>query len=162
MPRLAQISDWTEVRDLRMRALAEAPEAFAQSLADAVLLTDEQWKERLEPTHERAWFVEETPSGEFVGTAVGFLDPDARLAYLGGMWVAPEHRRLGIGRTLIEHVEFWARERGATRIELEVNAATLAAVRLYESCGYESTGGTRPLPSDPSATVIELAKTIIP
>lgn len=145
-----------------MRALADAPEAFAQSLADALLLTDEQWKERLEPTHERAWFVEETPSGELVGSAVGFLDPDASLAYLGGMWVDPAHRRLGIGRMLVEQVESWARERGATRIELGVNAATLAAVRLYESCGYESTGSTRPLPSDPSVTVIELAKTIMP
>ena len=145
-----------------MRALAEAPEAFAQSLADALLLTDEQWKERLEPTYERAWFVEEAPSGEFVGSAVGFFDPDARLAYLGGMWVDPAHRRLGIGRMLVEQVESWARERGATRIELGVNAATLAAVRLYESCGYEPTGSTRPLPSDPSATVIELAKTIMP
>jgi ribosomal protein S18 acetylase RimI-like enzyme len=58
-------------------------------------------------------------------------------------------------------LEAWAREAGASRVELEVNPDTDAAVRLYERCGYRTTGTTRAMSSRP-VTVVELTKILEP
>jgi ribosomal protein S18 acetylase RimI-like enzyme len=61
----------------------------------------------------------------------------------------------------VEAIETRARRGGAARIELEVNRDLTAAVRLYESCGYERSGRSRALPSRPAVTVIEMSKTLV-
>jgi GNAT superfamily N-acetyltransferase len=92
--------------------------------------------------------------------AVGLFDPVARLAHLVGMFVEPGKRRAGLGRGLVEAVESWARQVGATRIGLEVNADLVPALRLYERCGFERSGRSRALSSRPAVTVIEMSKTL--
>ena len=77
--------------------------------------------------------------------------------------VDPSCRRLGIARTLVEHVSSDARARAATALHLEVERDNTAARRLYESLGFLESGlrrnyyapgvdaliMTRPLGSDP-------------
>jgi GNAT superfamily N-acetyltransferase len=147
--------EWSAVRELRLRALADAPDAFAETLADAEALTDEGWMERLAPCTERQWFVEESVRGDLVGMAIGFYDGRSS-AYLGGMWVDPQHRGSGIGRRLVDAVEKWAQALGATMIELEVNPAVAAATNFYARCGYEPTGNSRPLPGHPGSIAVEM------
>lgn len=54
--------------------------------------------------------------------------------------VAPQVRRAGVARTLIERAAGQARSAGAREIVLEVRESNLAARRLYESCGFRQTG----------------------
>jgi ribosomal protein S18 acetylase RimI-like enzyme len=157
--RVVQADEWERARDLRLRALADAPQAFGRSLAEENDLSESDWRERVTPSDERAWFVE-TADDQFIGMATGFFDERSETAYLFGMWVEPECRRSGIGKRLVERVIAWGRERGAARIELEVNEATRPAVALYEACGFAPTGRSRPLPSNPSATAVEMARSI--
>jgi GNAT superfamily N-acetyltransferase len=159
--RIAQVADSQDVRELRLRALADTPLAFGQTLEEARRISAEEWKERL-GRGGWIWFVEEASDGRLVGMAAAFFDPTHRAAEIGGMYVEPQARRAGIGRRLIEAIEAWAAERGAERISLEVNPEMVPAVRLYESCGYQPTGKSRPLPGHPSSTAIEMVKVTEP
>jgi ribosomal protein S18 acetylase RimI-like enzyme len=155
-----QEEEWERARDLRLRAVADAPESFARSLEEEERLSESDWRERVAPTDSKVWLVETTDDDEFVGMAVGLVDDTSKTAYLFGMWVEPGRRRSGIGKRLVETVIEWARVRGAVRIELEVNEATRPAVALYQACGFAPTGQSRPLPSNPSATVLEMARMV--
>ncbi len=57
-------------------------------------------------------------------------------AYLDHLVVAPEHRRRGIGRALVEHAIARAVEAGASRIDLTAGAGKDAGRALYESLGF--------------------------
>jgi GNAT superfamily N-acetyltransferase len=156
VPRRLQRDEWKLLRDLRLRALREAPEAFAQSAERAQMLTEADWRARLAASGESAWFVEEL-DGSAVGMAAGFInETETSLAHLGGMFVEPIYRRSGIGRALIEAVEQWAAAQAVDRVVLEVNPAMTAARRLYENAGYHPTGNEDLIHG--RITVIEMSK----
>lgn len=54
--------------------------------------------------------------------------------------VAPEARRSGIGRQLLERVLGKVREQGAERMFLEVRSSNLPARALYRQCGFSEVG----------------------
>ena len=160
MPRRARAEEWPAVRDLRLRALADTPEAFEMTLAQAEQSADEDWRQRVAPSDERVTVVEEDENGDLIGMAVGIFDPAARVTHLVGMFVEQGKRGAGVGQGLVQAVESWARELDATRVELEVNPELAPAVRLYERCGYRRTGRSRALSSRPAVSVIEMSKTL--
>ncbi len=55
---------------------------------------------------------------------------------LEDIFVEEEARGSGVGRALVEAAFERARERGCGRMELDVNEANAAALRLYESMGF--------------------------
>jgi ribosomal protein S18 acetylase RimI-like enzyme len=64
--------------------------------------------------------------------------PDAVLEEL---WVRPAARGTGLGRQLLEAAMVHARERGATRIELNTSTDDDAARSLYASAGFGNEEG---------------------
>lgn len=65
------------------------------------------------------------------GWAAGFAVPSLGIA------VHPAHRGRGIARRLMHHLHAIAAGRGAERVRLKVYRHNTAALRLYESLGYE-------------------------
>jgi ribosomal protein S18 acetylase RimI-like enzyme len=61
-----------------------------------------------------------------------------RHAHIFLLYVAPEHRRLGIGASLVIHAENWARTRGDRQIGLQVFLSNQPALNLYQKLGYQS------------------------
>jgi len=59
-----------------------------------------------------------------------------RLWVLNDLFVAPEGRRLGAGRALLDRAERWARETGAKGLTLSTEITNGTAQRLYESAGW--------------------------
>lgn len=53
-----------------------------------------------------------------------------------GIAVSSEHRGLGIGRALLEHIEEWAKDTGAAGIRLVSGAERTGAHAFYQKCGY--------------------------
>jgi ribosomal protein S18 acetylase RimI-like enzyme len=71
----------------------------------------------------------------WLGTATTPTDDELR-AYVLLIYVAPEHRRLGLATYLLEQAEAWAVQRGDRRIGLQVMAQNTAAIALYQKLGY--------------------------
>ncbi|MEO1590924.1 MAG: GNAT family N-acetyltransferase [Cyanobacteria bacterium J06632_22] len=59
-------------------------------------------------------------------------------AYVFLVYVAPEHRRQGIGTVLMQQAQQWAHQNGYGSISLQVFEANQAALALYRKLGYES------------------------
>jgi ribosomal-protein-alanine N-acetyltransferase len=85
----------------------------------------------------RAGFVAEA-DGKIAGFSIAKLV--AGVCELESVAVAPEVRGSGLGSALISAVTAWAREHGADRIELEVRASNVRAIRLYERAGLRREG----------------------
>lgn len=62
---------------------------------------------------------------------------------LWGTFVAPAHRRKGLGRTVVRHAIEHARQAGVRRIHLTMYQPNPAAGALYESLGF-AVWGTEP------------------
>ena len=126
--------DWARLRDVRLRALAESPEAFGSTLAREQLYTDEQWRSWQQSS---AWFMA-FDGDRPVGLVGGRLDPDEWL--LIAMWVAPEVRGQGVGRRLVDAVAGEAGRQGASTVVLHVTERNLVARKAYERLGFVATG----------------------
>ncbi|MBC8070421.1 MAG: GNAT family N-acetyltransferase, partial [Deltaproteobacteria bacterium] len=99
--------EFSLLRRIRLAALADAPEMFAQTLDEARRLTDDDWKSRSQRYAagvDGVCFLAER-AAETVGMIYGFLDEEHdHVARVGGMWVAPHVRRAGIGAALLSRV----------------------------------------------------------
>jgi GNAT superfamily N-acetyltransferase len=140
-------TDWRRQRTIRLRALADAPDAFAGTLAAEQQLTEADWKARLE-REDAAMFLAVSSEGADLGLAVGA--PYGTVAGLYAMWVAPETRGRGVGGRLVDAVIDWATRRGHAAVRLDVGHYNGPAIALYESRGFVATGvtGTLPPPRD--------------
>jgi ribosomal protein S18 acetylase RimI-like enzyme len=58
-------------------------------------------------------------------------------AYLGFMYVVPEHRGRGINARVIRHLRDWAAFKGITELFLEVYSENEKAIRAYEKVGFK-------------------------
>ncbi len=95
------------------------------------------------------FFAEE--NAELWGMAGGWHEGEiSHRITLVSMWVAPAHRRSGVGRMLVAAVQDWARTCGYHEMELWVTQSSVPAVTFYKSLGFTSTGCTQPLPSNPA------------
>ena len=149
------------LRELRLRALSDAPYAFATSVEAAEARSAEHWEDfavKSEAAETQVTFVV-VSNRMWLGMASAFLEPDEpRTAQMVQMWVEPESRGLGLGRRLVDAVVDWARERGMTRLRASVTEGNIAAGSLYAAVGFRPTGEQRPLRSNPSLTEIGLAR----
>ena len=143
--------EWREYRALRLRALRDAPAAFASTHAGEAARDDDYWRERASRDGS-AIFV----ADDFGAMAIGYVAGEGRVELIS-LWVAPEARGRGLGTALCERVVEWAEDAGAEEVTLWVNEANAAALGLYERAGFAATGARKPLPSTPGAVEIELA-----
>ena len=134
---------WQRFRAVRLRALADSPDAFGTLLAEDEARPLSDWRARLD-IRENANFLATAPGGD-IGIVVGTpWDSDGieRAAGLFAMWVAPEARGTGVGGALVDAVIAWARDGEFDRIVLDVADTNSAAIALYASRGFVPTGRT--------------------
>lgn len=145
MIRALDAADWRRWKDVRLRALAEAPEAFCSTLAG----TEERERAEGEEPYWRGYF--RLPGTALIaerdGRTVGMVrlvlpEQSGEPAELFSMWVAPEERGRGTGRALLDAcAERLARSHPSTPLRLDVRTANTAAQALYRSSGYVDIGG---------------------
>ncbi|BCL36509.1 GNAT family N-acetyltransferase [Nostoc sp. MS1] len=73
----------------------------------------------------------------WMGNAIDQIKGD-RHAHIFLLYVAPEHRRRGIARALMQYAENWAKQRGDRQIGLQVFQSNPAALNLYNQLGYQT------------------------
>jgi GNAT superfamily N-acetyltransferase len=140
--------DWRAYRDLRLRALADSPDAFGSTHAIESAKPDEFWRHRLIAAADQSAqlpLVAEGPTG-LVGLVWGWIDPATPSeATVYQMWVAPESRGRGIGTALIDGVIAWAKANNAQVVTLRVTRGDTPATRLYARAGFVPFGDSEPL-----------------
>ena len=153
------------LRDVRLRALEDAPYAFSSWLAREGDLPPAFWGDRVAESEagKTGVIYVALDAGRCVAMAGGFVtDQQRRDAMLWGMWVESSARCHGVGRQLVEAVAGWARDAGAQRLKLAVaqHEASRAAAALYRTLGFEETGESEPLESDPSSVALLMARAL--
>jgi GNAT superfamily N-acetyltransferase len=145
--------DWELMRDVRLAALQDAPDAFGSTYAREALFTEEQWRGRIN-ARSVTFFAYVTGIGEPAGLAGVYVDDG--VADLVSMWVRPAARGRGVGGALVSATADWAKDRGHGALYLWVTEANAPARRLYERYGFTATGERQPLPSNPAVTEIRM------
>ncbi|MBI3949207.1 MAG: ribosomal protein S18-alanine N-acetyltransferase [Acidobacteria bacterium] len=80
----------------------------------------------------------ELMDGTMIGFAVGMIEPGA-VGHVISVGVAPEWRRRGVGKFLMEDIERGFAKRDATICRLEVRTDNRVAQQLYLKLGYTIT-----------------------
>jgi GNAT superfamily N-acetyltransferase len=159
------IGDAGLFRDVRLRALEDAPYAFSSWFAREAALDSAFWNDRVAESAAAttgATFVA-LDCGRSVGMAGGFFPDEQRAAaVLWGMWVDPNARRRGIGHALLEAVAGWARDAGAQRLTLALaqDKGSEVAAALYRTRGFAETGESEALESNPSSIALLMSRAL--
>jgi len=108
---------------------------------------------------EVAWVAEDDGIRGFAAAAYEAWHERVVLWFL---YISPAWRRRGVGRRLLERVETWGREQGATHVWLETSNVNVPGVAAYERLGYGLCGADRLYYGSymPGETAIYLAKAL--
>jgi predicted GNAT family acetyltransferase len=124
--------DWEDFRDIRLRSLADSPDAFGSTLERELGFTEADWRRRL----GGPVYVVDDQHPVAVG---GIFDNDGT-PHVWGMWTDPAHRGRGHARAILD-----ALIPPDTRAQLDVNVANGGARTAYERYGFVATGHLEPL-----------------
>ncbi|HQY88991.1 MAG TPA: GNAT family N-acetyltransferase, partial [Tepidisphaeraceae bacterium] len=152
-----------EFKSTRLRALQDTPLAFGSTYARESQFTDDDWNARLaradgvRGVNFLAWDEVEPARREPCGIVAGFFEDEKPTdVHLVSMWVAPTHRRQGVGQLLVNEVIGWAQSRGAERVRLLVTDINVGAIKFYDQLGFEKSGKVEPYPNDPKLNEFEM------
>ena len=147
---------------VRLEALQDTPSAFSSTYAKESQYSDDRWVERASQlTGKQATVYLALNAGAPCGLAGGYFDRDkAPHANLSSMWVASSHRRLGVGRQLVDAIAAWADSRHASALYLLVTSNNEPAIAFYQNLGFTMTGHTEPYPNDPALIEHEMSRSL--
>jgi GNAT superfamily N-acetyltransferase len=145
--RATALDDWQAMRDIRLQALRDAPDAYGSTHAREVVFAPAEWHRRA--TRDGSFFAFIPGLAEPAGLAGGY-EEEPGVTELVSMFVRPQARGHGVGEALIGAVAAWAKDQGATSVHLWVTDTNKSAIRLYERCGFTVTPERQPLPSNPA------------
>jgi ribosomal protein S18 acetylase RimI-like enzyme len=139
--------EWQQVQDVRLRALREDLDVLGQTLDREERFTPRHWQMRLRSSP--TWLALEDDEC-VVGMVAMIHEPASPVddRHLVGLWVAPEHRRAGVGWALVDTVRQAAVAEDARTLSLWVRDENHAAIDLFVRAGFERTGERQRSPRD--------------
>lgn len=133
--------DWPVLREIRLRALADSPDAFTSDHNLEFGQGERQWRERV---RSEIWLLafDGPAAAEPVGVIAANRVPASSSAdpFLSSLWVDPGYRRQGIARSLIQAAVDRVAASGARAVLLWVLDGNDAAHLFYAAVGFVSTG----------------------
>ncbi len=155
--RRIQLGEGSVYREIRLRALRDAPDVFTTTYAQAIERTAGSWDETADGAANgkvRAIFfilTDDKPTG----LAALYQHPEMPgTGELLQVWVAPEYRGSGAADALLDALFRWGtQEAGFCRVVAEVKANNKGALCFYRRYGFS----VRPevQASDPDEIVLE-------
>ncbi|MGB6577053.1 MAG: GNAT family N-acetyltransferase [Streptosporangiaceae bacterium] len=137
--RAATMEDWQVLRDIRLEALRDAPDAFLSTYTEQAAYAEADWRRRISRGGTFFAYITEVNGTEPVGLVGGFFGkPDT--VELVSLWVRPQARGLGVGEALVAAMINWASTRNASSVHLWLMETNRYAWVLYERCGFSATG----------------------
>jgi GNAT superfamily N-acetyltransferase len=151
--RAVAVGDAPQLRELRLRALTESPDAFAGTAEEEARLPASHWRELAHQSgvaDHLAIYVAIDGARWLAMGAGRWYDRDRGIAQLWGMWVDPAARGLGLGERLVQDVRGWAARQDARFLRLGVATRPGDATPFYERLGFVRTGETARMRRDPT------------
>jgi ribosomal protein S18 acetylase RimI-like enzyme len=151
-------------KSIRLAALQDTPIAFGSTYANESQFSDADWLKRAAKLNgDKSVGYLAMDGAAACGIVAAYEDEhDPHTVNVVSMWVAPTHRRSGIGRALIGAIDGWARDRGASKLQLMVTSSNKTAMEFYKRLGFSPTGRTEPYPNDPALVEHEMSRAVGP
>jgi ribosomal protein S18 acetylase RimI-like enzyme len=146
------------LKSIRLHALRDSPTAFSSTFSRESSFSDNDWLQRASNSISESSVAYLAMDMDIAcGIVRGSSDDqDSSVIWVESMWVAPSHRRNGIGRMLVNRVLDWARDRNAREVKLEVTNSNESAIPFYQSLGFKLTGKNSPYVNDSRLTECEM------
>ncbi|HXB00835.1 MAG TPA: GNAT family N-acetyltransferase [Steroidobacteraceae bacterium] len=125
------------LRELRLQALSEAPDAFGSTYDRELARTPSDWRRWMSPG---VTFILDEPAGARGMVAAVRDETDLAVVHLMAMWVHPAIRGSGAADELAAAVLAWAEVEGAGLVRLKVIHGNDRARRFYQRIGFHPTG----------------------
>lgn len=139
--RALEPSDFELFYSFRLRGLRENPEAFGSTFAEESVMSPEVRRSHFHCTDENFVLGAFGEQGQLIGVAGFYRAAHLKLRHKGfvwGMYVPPESRGRGVGRTLLASIVERGRSLpGLEQICLDVVTVNEAARTLYLSQGFQ-------------------------
>ncbi len=151
--------DWEILRDLRLAALRDEPDAYGMTLEVAMANPEHRWRMM---AREYNFHVAEV-DGEAVAMASGGLnDQYPGTTWLYGMFVRPPWRGQGAGDAVVAAIADWARGEGSDALYLHVTETLSRPRAFYRRLGFVETGARHSMQRDPGLELLEMRKPLSP
>ncbi len=139
---LLRPEEWERLREIRIRALIENPEAFGANLAEVKAQSKEVWLK----LYEKEDYLVASINGVDVGMLyIEVLKGDhGATCWIGGCWTDPKFRGNGVMRAIFNYIDKHAQEKGWIRQGLGVWVDNLVAINSYKSLGFTFAGEKMP------------------
>jgi GNAT superfamily N-acetyltransferase len=129
---------WQRYRDLRIAALENDGYAFGSSLEAELLYSEEEWRSK---ARQYVGIIASVASEDIGIMTVENLKGDYGVtAWIGGCWVNPNHRQLGVLRALFHFIDLHADKRNWRMQGLGVWVHNDGAIKAYEKLGFVMKG----------------------
>ncbi len=155
--RATTAEDADDYRALRLEALADSPDAYGTTLAEACAYDPERWVTLAASGATVLAWRGRRPVGMVTG---GVNDAHPGTRWLYGMYVTPEERGGAVGEALVEAILERTRTLGAPALYLQVTGAMGRARAFYARLGFEPTGERTAMRRDPSLALATLARAL--
>jgi ribosomal protein S18 acetylase RimI-like enzyme len=146
--------DWQVWRDVRLRALASDPGAFASTLDREQGFTEEDWRARVSGTTGPA-VVALDAYGSVVACGGGWADGDEY--HVVAMWTDPACRGTGVGSAVLRRV-LELTPPGTREVRLCFLEGNETVQRFYEREGFRVTGQCTPLRRDHAVQKVHMVR----
>jgi GNAT superfamily N-acetyltransferase len=151
--RPATRADADVLREIRLLALADEPDAFGSTYEEARRYGARQWEQMAAEWNYYLALDGDQPVGMASGGRFASW-PQARWLY--SMFVTPPSRGTGVAVDLVRAVAGWARRDGSTTLGLHVTSRVTRAVAFYTKLGFAPVGEPAPMERDASLLLVTM------
>ena len=134
--------EWERLRDIRLRALKENPEAFGANINEVQKWSKDGWLKDFEKEDYLVASIEGVDVGMLY---IEVLNGDhGATCWIGGCWTDPAYRGKGVMSALFNYIDKNAVAKSWTRQGLGVWTDNFSAIKAYEFLGFEFAGEKMP------------------
>ena len=132
------IDDWQDLKDIRLYALQESPNAFGGSYDEAIEFDDDKWRSYFAYKEGKSVLYGLYDGCKIVGLGNARISNNTPLKshfYMG--YIHPLYRGLGLSRKLYQARIEWSENNKATEIEVNNRESNKAATAMNQSFGFQ-------------------------
>ena len=139
--------DWRTLREIRLSALRESPDAFLATYQKESEYDERRWRTEFARGQWYVGMVKVGSADKQVGIAgiTRELDTPADQCFLEYVWVAPEFRRQGVAFNMISEVLDSLKPSGVRTVFLWVLDGNSRVMRVFERLGFVRCNHRQPL-----------------